>query len=96
MKWSRIGLDLLRDVFVQARVGQQTRLGQMRAILRNVSTVRQRRGLETIQLRIGCRLSAASVGNRFRAILRVKEVLVGAHDGAVIRRCIAALWSSVS
>ena len=47
-----IGLDLLRDVLIQAGIGQQPRFGQMRAVRRKcIDQLRRREGLELIELR---------------------------------------------
>ena len=49
----RIGCNLLRNVFVQSRVGQQPRLGQMRAVSRKrIHQLGLGQGLKAIQLRL--------------------------------------------
>ena len=59
----------------------------MRAVLRErIHQMRQWHRLEAIQLRIGYRLSAAQRRQPLPRHLRVKEVLIGADDGAVARR----------
>ena len=83
-----IGLDLLRDVFIQAGIGQQPRLGQMRAVL----------GKSIDQVRLGQRAEMRSSCGSRRGLrgaqrrqpqprhLRIKEMLVSANDGAVVGR----------
>ena len=83
-----IGRDLLRDVFVQSRVGQQPRLGQVRAVLRE--SCRRACGTVGALISSSSGSAAGSVSAQRRQPLprhlRIEEVLIGADNGAIVGR----------